>query len=72
MDNLLISFEEKARRFKRPTSFLVVDDEQRARESLVKLLKRQWSDITEAEDGEEAISLIQQRQFNLVILDLNM
>lgn len=72
IDNLLTTFQEKARRFNRPTSFLVVDDDQRARESLVMLLKRKWSDITQAEDGEEAISLIQQRQFNLIILDLNM
>lgn len=68
----MITLEEKTRRFNKPTSFLVVDDEQRARESLVTLLKRKWSDITEAADGEEAISLIQQRQFNLIILDLNM
>ena len=72
MNNSLTTFEEKTRRFDKPVSFLVVDDDLRARESLVALLQRQWSDITQAEDGEEAISLIQQRQFNLVILDLNM
>ena len=72
IDNLLTTFQEKARHFNKPTSFLVVDDDQRARESLVMLLKRKWSDITQAEDGEVAISLIQQRQFNLIILDLNM
>ena len=72
MDNSLISFEEKTPQFNTPTSFLVVDDDLRARESLVTLLQRQWSDITEAEDGEVAISLIQQRKFNLIILDLNM
>jgi diguanylate cyclase (GGDEF)-like protein/PAS domain S-box-containing protein len=72
MENSLITFEEETRHFDKPTSFLVVDDDLRARESLVTLLQRQWSDITEAEDGEEAISLIQQKQFNLIILDLNM
>jgi len=72
MDLSLISFEEKAQRFNRPVSFLVVADDLRARESLIALLQLQWSDITQAEDGEEAISLIQQRQFNLIILDLNM
>jgi diguanylate cyclase (GGDEF)-like protein len=72
MDISLISYEEKAQRFNRPVSFLVVDDDLRARESLIALLQLQWSDITQAEDGEEAISLIQQRQFNLIILDLNM
>ena len=72
MDNTLITYEEKPQRFNKPTSFLVVDDELRARESLVTLLQGQWSDITEAEDGEVAISLIKQRQFDLIILDLNM
>ena len=72
MDNTLITFEEKPLGFDKPTSFLVVDDDLRARESLATLLQRQWSDITQAADGEEAISLIQKRQFNLIILDLNM
>ena len=72
MNNSLTTFEEKTRRFDKPVSFLVVDDDLRARESLVALLQRQWSDITQAKDGDEAISLIQQRQFSLVILDLNM
>ncbi len=72
MDNSLISSDENPPQSAQTISFLVVDDDARARKSLVALLNRQWSDITEAEDGEEAISLIQQRQFNLIILDLNM
>lgn len=72
MDTTLITFEEKPQGLKKPTSFLVVEDELRARESLVTLLQRQWSDIVQAEDGEEAIALIQQRHFDLIILDLNM
>ena len=72
MDNSLITLQEKARRLDKPASFLVVDDDLRARESLVALLQRQWPDITQAEDGDEAITLIQKRQFNLIILDLNM
>jgi len=72
MDNSFITFEESNNRFDKPESFLVVDDDIRARESLVALLQRQWPDITQAEDGEEAISLIQQRHFHLIILDLNM
>ena len=66
------TFEEKSRRFDKPVSFLVVDDDLRARESLATLLQTQWPDVSQAEDGEEAIALIQQRQFNLIILDLNM
>jgi FixJ family two-component response regulator len=72
MENSFITFDEKNSRFDKSVSFLVVDDDERARESLSVLLKRQWEDITEAEDGEVAISLIQQRQFKIIILDLNM
>ena len=72
MENSFITFDEKRLRFDQPVSILVVDDEERARESLSLLLKHQWPDITEAEDGEVAISLIQQRQFKIIILDLNM
>ncbi len=72
MDNFLISDEDKPEPIEKPVSFLVVDDDPRARESLVTLLQREWTDITEAVDGEEAIALIQKRQFDVVILDLNM
>ncbi|MCP4472249.1 MAG: EAL domain-containing protein [Gammaproteobacteria bacterium] len=72
MENSFVTFDEKNSRFDKPVSILVVDDDERARESLSVLLKRQWEDITEAEDGEVAISLIQQRQFKIIILDLNM
>ena len=68
----MIDFEKPSHRLKKPVSFLVVDDEQRAREGLIRLLQRNWSDITEAEDGDQAIALIQKRKFNLIILDLNM
>jgi diguanylate cyclase (GGDEF)-like protein/PAS domain S-box-containing protein len=72
MDNSLLSFKEKTHLFNSPVSFLVVDDDLRARESLIALLKMHWSHITEAEDGEEAIALIQQQRFHIIILDLNM
>ena len=72
MQNSFITFEENNLRPDLPPSFLVVDDDLRARESLVTLLTPKWPDITQAEDGEEAISMIQARPFNLIILDLNM
>ncbi len=72
MDITSITFEEKAQSDDKPISFLVVDDDYRARESLVTLLQRQWPDIVQAEDGEVAISLIQRQQFHIIILDLNM
>ncbi len=68
----LIDHEKQPNRFDTPQTFLVVDDEPRARESLVKLLRHKWPDIVEAEDGEQAIELIGQRRFSLIILDLNM
>jgi len=55
MENSLINFEETARAFDKPVSFLVVDDDLRARESLATLLQTKWPDITQAEDGEVAI-----------------
>jgi diguanylate cyclase (GGDEF)-like protein/PAS domain S-box-containing protein len=72
MENSFVTFDKENLRFDSPVSFLVVDDDKRARQSLSMLLKRKWSDITEAEDGEVAISLIEQRQFKVIILDLNM
>src|SRR5210317_1008353 len=72
MKNSFTNFEEKKARFDKTVSFLLVDDDSRARESLGMLLGRQWSDITEAEDGEVAIALIEQRKFSVIILDLNM
>jgi len=72
MDNSLISDSDQTTQPNQSTAFLVVDDDVAARQSLVKLLRRNWPDITEASDGEEAISLIWQRKFDLIILDLNM
>ena len=69
METSLNDSEVPSRQLHRPVSFLVVDDEQRARKSLIELLNSNWTDITEAEDGEQAIALIQKRQFNLIILD---
>ncbi|NNE62566.1 MAG: EAL domain-containing protein [Gammaproteobacteria bacterium] len=72
MDITLTNYEDESHQLDKPASLLVVDDDLRARESLVVLLKRQWSDIAQAADGEEAISQIQSRHFDLIILDLNM
>ena len=72
MTDSLKLIEEDNTRIQQSYSFLVVDDDERARESLITLLKHQWSKIEQAKDGEEAIEMIQQRQFDLIILDLNM
>ncbi len=72
MTNPLGLLDETTVQINRPFSFLVVDDDQPARESLVTLLKQQWPDITQVEDGELAISEIQKKLYDLIILDLNM
>jgi len=57
---------------KKSFAFLVVDDDERARDSLIALLQHQWPNITQAKDGEEAITMIGQQHFDIIILDLNM
>lgn len=51
---------------------LVVDDEQSIRESSVKLLQRKGYDARAAASGEEALTMIQQQPFDLVVLDIRM
>jgi CheY-like chemotaxis protein len=52
-------------------SVLVVDDEAGPRESLRMILKSRY-EVHTASDGQEALSLIQNKDFNVVTLDLNM
>lgn len=51
---------------------LYVEDDERARESTLKLLKRFFDDITVAEDGEDGLRLFTQGDFDLIISDINM
>jgi PAS domain S-box-containing protein len=53
-------------------SVLVVDDEPRARASLKEVLRYAGYEITLAEGGREAIELLGQHRFDLLLLDLNM
>lgn len=52
-------------------SILIVDDEFGVRESLRQLLKAYY-EIYTAPDGEAALSMIKERKFHLITLDLNM
>jgi DNA-binding response OmpR family regulator len=52
------------------TTVLVVDDEPIVREVVVKYLRRDGFTTLEAEDGDEARRLLEQRDPNLVVLDL--
>ncbi len=57
----------------RPERILVVDDIDDNRQLLVRRLEREgFHDIALASDGEEALSLLQARPFDLVLLDIMM
>jgi len=51
---------------------LVVDDERRMRESLKRLLSGSGYEITACAGGEEALRLIEEEEYDLVLLDLVM
>ncbi|MGC4089817.1 MAG: response regulator [Polyangiaceae bacterium] len=54
------------------TSVLLVDDEQIVRRSMARLLRHAGFDVTEAADGAEAIARYSRKQYDLVVLDLDM
>ena len=51
---------------------LVVDDDKEVRQAISRLFTRVGFEITEAENGEEALNCLSVRSFDLVITDLNM
>lgn len=51
---------------------LVVDDDDSIRNLLLTLLRRRAVGCDGAADGEEAIALVEQRQYSLILLDLMM
>ena len=53
-------------------SILVVDDQESMRTLLQDMLEVIGYEVTLAEGGEQALSLLQSRDFNLVLSDLNM
>lgn len=52
--------------------FLVVDDQRSVRAFVHALLADFEAEITEARNGEEALQLIREKQFDVVFLDINM
>ena len=52
-------------------TILVVDDEPRLRESTVLLLTHEGREITQCGTGTEALAMIEQRDVDLILLDLN-
>ncbi len=51
---------------------LVVDDEDAFRQTLTSRLKRDGHEVDSAEDGEEAIKMLQSKLFDLALLDIRM
>ncbi len=51
---------------------LLVDDEDVFRETLVKLLKKSNLQVAEAPTGQKGLDLLDQREFDVVVLDVKM
>ncbi|MHB1050099.1 MAG: response regulator [Bacteroidota bacterium] len=55
-----------------PFNILVVDDEDALRTVLSSELQSEGYSVVSASDGDEAISVLQQKSFDLVLLDIKM
>ena len=53
-------------------TFLVVEDQESARESLAELLRGEGYEVHEAADGKAAIALVDQLDLDVVLTDLTM
>ena len=51
---------------------LVIDDEDRFRNNMVKLLGLHGFDVVSAKDGEEGLALLTDHTFDVILLDLKM
>ena len=51
---------------------LVVDDDQAVRTMLCKIMTGNDFEVAQAENGEEALKLVSENEFDLVLLDINM
>jgi DNA-binding response OmpR family regulator len=56
----------------RKPRLLLVDDEIPFVANLLKLLSRRGYEVSTAHDGDSALRLVQEREFDVVILDQNM
>lgn len=54
------------------TRILVVDDEERFRQSIARLLAAEGHEVSTAADGLEALNQLASREFDVVLLDLRM
>jgi CheY-like chemotaxis protein len=51
---------------------LVIDDEELIIKSLVKLLEKEGYDVFVAKNGQDALAMIEEEQFDLIISDIRM
>lgn len=56
----------------RPLSVLVADDDAALRSSLAAILESEGHRVVEAEDGQVALRLLQEQDFDVLVLDLHM
>jgi CheY-like chemotaxis protein len=54
------------------TALLVVDDEQGMRDTLADILEERHFSVAQAANGEEALSMVGQHRFDLVLMDVRM
>ena len=55
-----------------PLSFLVVDDDEDIRDVLSQMVERLGHGVTTASDGLEALDVLRQQTFDVMILDISM
>ncbi|MES9990310.1 MAG: EAL domain-containing protein [Candidatus Thiodiazotropha sp.] len=71
-ESLPKAFDSKPPKQTKSARILIADDEPRARASLKEILRFTGYETTLAENGSEAIELLNTRTFDLILLDLNM
>lgn len=55
-----------------PGHILIIDDEDALRQTLARILQRAGYEVTTAESGEMALSLVANTEFDLIYMDLRM
>src|SRR3954454_15920575 len=64
--------QDRNRAMSQSARILIVDDEATIRLTLGTLLKRTGYEVTSAENGHEAVELLEQQRFDLMLVDLKM
>jgi DNA-binding response OmpR family regulator len=64
--------QDRSRAMSQSARILIVDDQATIRLTLGTLLKRAGYEVTQAENGHEAVGLLEQQRFDLMLVDLKM